>query len=93
MLLTNFRSHAARQHGAVVGRRLLSSATKYPAEWTKRALKELRGKELSALEITTPEGLKMKPMYTKDDVDYDAVSQEPGVFPYTRGCVQPTTNR
>ena len=61
---------------------------RYPPEWQQRALKELRGKELSALEVTTPEGLKLKPVYTKDDVNYDAVSQEPGVYPYTRGYVR-----
>jgi hypothetical protein len=65
-----------------------SAAAKYPPEWAKRATKELGGKELSSLEVTTPEGIKMKPLYTKDDVDYNAVSQEPGVYPYTRGCVR-----
>ncbi len=69
-------------------RALSSSAARYPPEWAKRATKEIGGKELSSLEVTTPEGIKMKPVYTKDDVDYNAVSQEPGVYPYTRGCAR-----
>ena len=78
--LSQLRSLRARSQT----RRFLS---KYPEEWTAKATKELRGKELSSLEIVTPEGLTMKPLYTKDDVNTDEVSQEPGVYPYTRGYV------
>ena len=86
MLRGGLSTLAARAR--VARTRTLSSAAKYPPEWEKRALKELRGKELSALEVTTPEGLKVKPVYTKDDVNYDNISQEPGVYPYTRGFVR-----
>ena len=66
-------------------RRYLS--TESAAAWEKAALKELRGKPLSALDVETPEGLKLKPVYTKEDVADLPLDEEghPGVFPYTRG--------
>ena len=59
----------------------------YPPEWEKQALKELRGKPLSALESNTAEGIRVKPLYTKADVtgSKDNVDEAAGVFPYTRG--------
>eukprot|EP00753_Platysulcus_tardus_P000898 PLAT10775.3.p2 GENE.PLAT10775.3~~PLAT10775.3.p2 ORF type:complete len:740 (-),score=395.04 PLAT10775.3:64-2283(-) len=60
--------------------RLLSS---YPEDWEAAATKELRGASPETLEVDTPEGIKMKPVYTSADVGEEAAS--PGVFPYTRG--------
>jgi hypothetical protein len=65
----------------------------YPEEWSKRALKELGGKPIESLEVTTPEGLRIKPVYTKNDVNPESISQEPGVYPFTRGCVRGGTPR
>ena len=59
----------------------------YPPEWEKQALKELRGKPLSALDSDTAEGIRVKPLYTKADVkgSKDNIDEAAGVFPYTRG--------
>ncbi len=63
-------------------RRLLS--TSYDASWSKLVQKELGGvKGPESLERITPEGIKVKPVYTAQDVN---VSNElPGVYPFTRG--------
>ena len=71
---TSLRSFAAHT-------RALSS---YDPKWSKLVQKELgneRGPE--SLEHTTPEGIKLKPLYTAKDVKVP--DEMPGVYPYTRG--------
>ena len=38
-------------------------------EWSEIAKKELRGKDLETLTWNTPEGIAVKPVYTKDDAE------------------------
>ncbi len=55
-------------------------------EWKTLAEKELRGKPLESLNWETAEGIKVKPLYTADDVaDLDHTGTVPGIAPYTRG--------
>lgn len=87
------------------GKNLLKSASRitargmcssYPPEWEKLANKELRGKHgADGLEWHTPEGIKLKPVYTEDDAKNagDRVripgtennEDAPGIFPFKRG--------
>ncbi|KAK7508668.1 hypothetical protein BaRGS_00000234, partial [Batillaria attramentaria] len=54
-------------------------------EWKKGAAKELKGKDVDeTLMWTTADGIKIKPVYTKDDTVHVA-KEIPGQFPYTRG--------
>ena len=73
-------------------RRTLST-TQYPVDWEKLARKEL-GNDLEPKDVEwiTPEGIKLKPLYTAHDVtavpSYSAGgtgSDAPGIFPYKRG--------
>lgn len=54
--------------------------------WKKLAEKELKGRKVSDLETNTPEGIKLKPLYTENDLNN--LQHEigfPGIPPYTRG--------
>ncbi len=82
------RNRHVQQH---IGVRALSG---YPSKWDELVTKELKGKRgPESLEWYTPEGIKLKPLYTKDDVlssaseiGHDAGDMEmPGVFPFKRG--------
>ncbi|GGA09501.1 methylmalonyl-CoA mutase [Neptunicoccus cionae] len=54
--------------------------------WETLAEKELRGRPLDSLTWETPEGIKVKPVYTEDDLEgLDHLGGVPGVNPYTRG--------
>ena len=53
-------------------------------KWAALAKKQLKGKDPEDLVWHTPEGLNVKPVYTKADSDASA-DELPGVFPYTRG--------
>lgn len=53
-------------------------------EWANLAKKQLKGKNPEDLIWRTPEGLNIKPVYTKAD-SVDSPDELPGVFPYTRG--------
>ncbi|XP_031722127.1 methylmalonyl-CoA mutase, mitochondrial [Anarrhichthys ocellatus] len=53
-------------------------------EWASLAKKQLKGKNPEDLIWRTPEGLNIKPVYTKAD-SVDRPDELPGVFPYTRG--------
>ena len=73
------------------GARALSS---YPSKWHELVTKELKGKRgPESLEWYTPEGIKLKPLYTLDDVQHSASvighnagdMEMPGVFPFKRG--------
>eukprot|EP01041_Mallomonas_annulata_P009159 gene9159-18975_t len=60
------------------------SIGKYPANWLGLAEKELGRKDsVEALEWHTPEGIIIKPLYTKNDCCH--IFEIPGVFPFTRG--------
>ena len=55
-------------------------------KWQELAEKELRDKKLDDLDWNTPEGIKVKPIYTSDDlknIKHDIGM--PGLPPYTRG--------
>jgi methylmalonyl-CoA mutase len=74
--------------------RVLASTAENEAEWKKRATKELKGSPkhegkdpLESLSFETPEGIRMKPLYTPTDVaGLDLTTNPyPGLFPYTRG--------
>jgi methylmalonyl-CoA mutase len=55
-------------------------------EWEALANKQLRGKTLEDLEWLTPEGIKVKPLYTHEDIkDLECVNTMPGMEPYVRG--------
>uniref|UniRef100_A0A8C6NKF5 Methylmalonyl-CoA mutase, mitochondrial n=1 Tax=Nothobranchius furzeri TaxID=105023 RepID=A0A8C6NKF5_NOTFU len=53
-------------------------------EWASLAKKQLKGKNPEDLIWHTPEGISIKPVYTKKDSEKLA-DELPGVFPYTRG--------
>ncbi len=54
--------------------------------WEAVAKKELRDRSLEDLLWRTPEGILIKPLYTKDDISDLSISDEmPGVPPYIRG--------
>eukprot|EP00111_Clytia_hemisphaerica_P022208 TCONS_00065259-protein len=56
-----------------------------PGEWSKKASKEMKGAEPKEKLIwKTPEGINIKPLYTKDDTT-DVENETPGSFPFTRG--------
>lgn len=82
------RSRHGQQH---IGLRALSG---YPSKWDELVTKELKGKRgPESLEWYTPEGIKLKPLYTQDDVQSSASEighnagdmEMPGVFPFKRG--------
>jgi len=55
------------------------------ADWKKLAEKELKGANAEKkLTWHTPEGIKLKPLYTKDDAVHTD-HEIPGAYPYTRG--------
>ena len=54
--------------------------------WHELAEKELRGKGVESLERDTPEGIRIKPLYTGEDVvGLDCAGTLPGMPPYVRG--------
>ena len=55
-------------------------------KWTELATKELRGKPIENLYWDTPEGIKVKPIYTAEDLDgLDFINTLSGMAPYMRG--------
>ena len=59
---------------------------KYIKDWEDSASKELKEKTLDQLYWETPEGIKVKPLYTKEDVkDLRHEIGLPGLPPFTRG--------
>ena len=60
-------------------------------DWLALAEQELRGKPLDSLVWTTPEGIKVKPLYTAADLEaietagFPLRDQMPGFPPYLRG--------
>ncbi|XP_078069054.1 methylmalonyl-CoA mutase, mitochondrial [Mustelus asterias] len=53
-------------------------------EWVTLAEKQLKGKKAEDLIWQTPEGIAIKPVYTKGDTA-DLPEELPGMWPYTRG--------
>jgi len=53
-------------------------------EWAALATKQLKGRSAEDLTWKTPEGISIKPMYTKEDTE-NIPLEIPGKFPYTRG--------
>ena len=55
-------------------------------EWNELAEKELRGRSIEDLNVVTPEGIEVKPLYTEEDLDgLDHLGGVPGVAPFVRG--------
>ncbi|MHC4104856.1 MAG: methylmalonyl-CoA mutase, partial [Planctomycetota bacterium] len=55
-------------------------------KWKELASKQLRGKPLESLEWHTPEGIRVKPLYTTENIEGMAhVDTLPGFPPYARG--------
>ncbi|MBS4045175.1 MAG: methylmalonyl-CoA mutase [Alphaproteobacteria bacterium] len=58
----------------------------FPEAWAKLAQKELGEKPLSDLVWLTPEGIKVKPLYTAADLEgLEGLNSLPGMDPFTRG--------
>ena len=54
--------------------------------WQELATKQMRGKSLESLEWQTPEGIKVKPLYSAADLEeLECVGTLPGLPPYVRG--------
>src|SRR6266581_404641 len=57
-----------------------------PALWAELARKERRGADPDGLVWYTPEGIDVKPLWTRADVDHlDFIDTLPGIFPFVRG--------
>ncbi len=55
-------------------------------DWEKIAFEELKGIKTDRLIKETPEGIKVKPLYTKDDLeDLNHINSLPGMEPFVRG--------
>jgi len=55
------------------------------ADWRDQAQKELRDKPLDDLIWRTPEGIAVKPLYTREDEGPRTATDVPGFAPYLRG--------
>ncbi|MBN3312084.1 MUTA protein, partial [Atractosteus spatula] len=53
-------------------------------QWAALAKKQLKGKNPEDLIWHTPEGIQIKPVYTREDTE-NIPNELPGVYPYTRG--------
>ncbi|MCF7791142.1 MAG: methylmalonyl-CoA mutase [Victivallales bacterium] len=55
-------------------------------KWEDAAVKQLKGKPLENLNVMTPEGIEIKPLYTAEDLEkLDNTNSFPGMAPYIRG--------
>jgi methylmalonyl-CoA mutase len=56
------------------------------AKWEQLASKQMKGKPVDSLDWMTPEGIKVKALYTAEDLEgMECVNTLPGVAPYVRG--------
>ncbi|WP_022850296.1 methylmalonyl-CoA mutase [Limisalsivibrio acetivorans] len=56
------------------------------SEWESKAAKEIKKDDVSSMQWNTPEGIKVKPLYTADDLEnLEQLDTMPGFPPYTRG--------
>ena len=71
-----------------------SGGSSYPERWSALASKEIGGSSAETLEWITPEGIRLRPVYTATDVVRTALKgaaasttdeDVPGVFPFKRG--------
>ncbi len=57
-----------------------------PEDWHELAAKELRGADVESLAWDTPEGIRVEPLYTAEDVEgLESVGSLPGFEPFVRG--------
>jgi methylmalonyl-CoA mutase len=55
-------------------------------KWIDLASKQMKGKPLESLNWDTPEGIRVKPLYTAEDLEgMEHVNTLPGIAPYVRG--------
>lgn len=55
-------------------------------KWTELAKKQMKGKSPEDLVWETPEGIRVKPLYTAEDIEtFENVNSLPGFPPYVRG--------
>ena len=55
-------------------------------KWAELASKQMKGKSIDTLDWVTPEGIKVKALYTAEDLEgMEAVNSLPGLPPYKRG--------
>jgi len=55
-------------------------------DWSRLAARELKGADPTTLDWVTPEGIRVKPLYTEADLEgLETLGGVPGVPPYTRG--------
>src|SRR5271169_3569530 len=55
-------------------------------KWTEIAEKQMKGKSVETLSWMTPEGIKVKPLYTAEDLEgLESANTLPGMAPYVRG--------
>ncbi|MFN2355025.1 MAG: methylmalonyl-CoA mutase family protein, partial [Desulfopila sp.] len=55
-------------------------------KWKELASSQMKGKAVEELEWLTPEGIKVKPLYTAEDLEgLETVNTLPGMDPYVRG--------
>lgn len=56
------------------------------ADWKELAEKQMKGKPIDSLDWDTPEGIKVKALYTQEDLEgMETVNSLPGMAPYVRG--------
>ena len=59
---------------------------KTPEDWQALAARELKERDLADLTWQTPEGIAVKPLYTRDDLEgLEALDSLPGFAPFLRG--------
>mmetsp|Transcript_33742 Transcript_33742/g.43107 ORF Transcript_33742/g.43107 Transcript_33742/m.43107 type:complete len:757 (+) Transcript_33742:65-2335(+) len=81
------RHQMLQQHSKPALCQLLSTNAKkipYPEQWIPKAEKELKG-EVDSIVWESPEGINVKPLYTKKDLEELDIAQAPGCAPFTRG--------
>ncbi|WP_246140965.1 methylmalonyl-CoA mutase family protein [Bacillus marasmi] len=54
-------------------------------EWKQKAEESLKGKSVDSLSRSTYEDIRLKPLYTKEDLENKVVSEIPGFEDYRRG--------
>ncbi|BCL60390.1 methylmalonyl-CoA mutase [Desulfomarina profundi] len=54
-------------------------------EWKELATKQMKGKPVETLDWDTPEGIKVKALYTAEDLENLPANTLPGMEPYMRG--------
>ncbi len=66
------------------GTRTFAVKENFPAEWAAKAAAENKGKDPTTLIWNSPEGVRVKPLYTQNDWTAKEVDV-PGEYPFTRG--------